>query len=244
MRYLKLFEAKKEKKDWSKMVLDLESEFRNLIKLNTDITLDHIKDISASALDIFRDQRINYDCFFDIGGDDYTFMSREDGSFDIEEYGEPDKFEYKEALKLYKILSTRKNILLHYVVDISISSDWTGLRTNDGILVNDPKIISFKEEVEDIKSRCRGEGLELKIEYDERQPLNRSDIVKCLSITLDFIVKIDTSKMVYDYRKILNPDAIADFDRFVSMYKIPKDGEKDLVRLINNSSKKKKKKKD
>jgi hypothetical protein len=237
MRYLKLFEAKKDKKDWGKMVLDLESEFRNLIKLNTDITLDHIKDISASALDIFRDQEIQYDCFFDTGNGEYIFISREDGSFDVDEYGEPDKVDYKDAIKFYKKLATKKNILLNYEVRLFIKN---------GIPLNDPKIISIKEEIEDIKSRCQGEGVGFKVDYhmSAKVTIDGREIQDVRSISLHFIVKVDTSKIVYDYRKILNPDSIADFDKFVSMYKIPKDGEKELVTLISNASKKKKKKKD
>ena len=249
MRYLKIFEAKV-KKDWNKMVIDIEDEFRKLIKSNTDITLDYIKDISASALDLFRDESIGYDEFLEIGeendddSDAYGFMSK-DGKIDEDEFGRACKDDYESAIDFYKKLFTsKKNAYLNITINIYYNQ-------NNHPKMSDPMVKSLIDESKDIESRCKGHEIEFEFRpnigkayaptggYPTGFDTDGEDLL--YSFSFEFRIKLDPSKMQYDYRKVISPDAIADFDRFISMYKIPKEGEGDLVKLINASNKKKKK---
>ncbi len=235
MKYLKIFEAKV-KKDWEKMVVNIEDDFRNLINASTDITLDYIKDISASALDVFSGEKTEYDQYLwlEFNEETYVFMSK-DGKVDDAEFGEADKSMYKDAVSFYKdLITTKEDVCLIITVDVYF---------NLGVSEDDPKVISLKEEIKDIESRCEGEGILFipHLRMSKSDTLQRphkgreKDEISLLSFGFEFRIKLDTSKMTYDYHNIISSDVISDFDKFISMYKIPKEGEDDLVKLISKS---------
>lgn len=208
MRYLKLFESN----DVSFQFL--ENKLQEIINLNNiDIDIDYIRDISASATDIFSGNQIKYDKYIDVGEEN------EPGFESWQLVGEERDDNYNDLLKFYKLLfSTKQPCYLTFVVDIAFYQS-ISLRDN-------PDIDSFKEELKDIKSKCEGEN----ILYYDSIDIDKS-VVNTNSIILTFRKKLNITNG-FDDRILISRSLITDFNTFISIHNISKDAESDLIKLI------------
>jgi len=215
MRYLKLFEDIDDKR-----FLEIEGKLQEIINSNNiDIDIDYIRDLSASATDIFSSEEIKYDKYIDIGEEDtdgfesWQLVGDETSSFNS----------YNDLLKFYTLLfSTRKPCYLTFVVNIMFSNT----PGENGIYLNEnPDIELFKEELMDIKSKCEGEGI---LFYDS---VSTEKAIRTHSITLTFRKKLNITNR-FDDRILISSDLITDFDEFIKKHNISKEAQSDLIKLI------------
>lgn len=238
MNHIKMFEGKK---DRGELIISIEAELWKLV----DIDIEYFKDMSAGALDPFRDGVISYNESFiiskndlnsidhvdsndDWGDDEYT-LSTKDGKFIDSDYLDYDDDElkdiYKELISFYeKIVSTKKGI--YYCFSINTSK-----RTNGEIKIEE----EIKSEIDDIKNRCGSDNI--RFTYDE-DVYSNGDRSSQHYVCFRFFTKLNSNISLLDVKKVLNKKAINDFDTFVKKYNIPKEGESELLNIIKKSKKK------
>jgi hypothetical protein len=212
MKYLKLFESIGKKK-----LQKIEDKLQEIINLNNiDIDIDYIKDMSASATDIFIGNKIEYNEYIDIGEDyNYGFESWPLYGYERDSMNDGD---YGNLLKFYKnLLSTKKTCYLTFEVYIVLSTH-VSLKSN-------PNIDLFKEELKDIKSKCEGENILFHDNISSAKSSTEN------FITLNFHKRLNIPKG-FDDRILISNNLIKDFDAFITTYNISKDAESDLIKLI------------
>jgi predicted DNA-binding protein YlxM (UPF0122 family) len=208
MRYLKLFESNDKFKE-------IEDKLQEIIDSNNiDIDIDYIRDISASATDIFSGNRIKYDKYIDIGEE--TAAGFESWQLVGDERGGVD--DYNELLNFYKLLfSTRQPCYLTFVLNIVFEKSIS--------LTNNPDIYLLKEELKDIRSKCGGENI---LYYDS---ISTDKSLTTNSISLTFRKRLNITSG-FDDRVLISPSLITDFNTFISTHNISRDVQSDLIKLI------------
>lgn len=220
MKYLKLFESSE--------FDDLENKLQEIIDLNNiDIDLDYIKDISASAIDIFRGNRIDYEKYIDIGDEnDDDFESWQ--LVGNERINNRNEDGHNTLLNFYRLLfTTRKICYLTFFINIRFDAPLLSQK--------DPNVNLFKEEVKDIESKCKGENILFNNAIHTSIASGYSGERKISSIAMTFRKRLNISKDSLDNRKILPLNIITDFDQFINKYNISKDAENDLIKLLNKA---------
>lgn len=212
MRYLRLFEDVGDVR-----FMEIEGKIQEIINSNNiDIDIDYIRDISASATDIFSGNRIKYDKYVDVGEEDDIHTDAGFESWQL--IGGDRSYNYRELLEFYKLLfSTKQQCYLTFVVNI-IFDPYISLKDN-------PDIDSFKEELKDIKSKCEGENI---LFYDS---ISTDTATTTGSIALTFRKKLNISNG-FDSRVLISGSLITDFNEFIKKHNISKETESDLIKLI------------